>query len=71
MFSAHCSQHGTEVLLTERRIISIEVEADTVLVRFRCRCGTEGEFRDPRLTAASAADLTGPSHHVLGRRQLA
>ena len=71
MFAAYCTTHDTEVLLTERRITGIRVEAETTEVSFVCWCGTEGSFSDPRITAASAADLAGPSDHVLGRRQLA
>ena len=71
MFAAHCETHQTEVLLTERHIRSIRVEDDAVVVSFVCWCGTEGSFADPRLTPESAANLTGPSHHVFGRRQLA
>ena len=68
--------HETEVLLTERRITGIRVEADTVEVSFVCWCGTEGSFSDPRITSSdrageSAADLARPSDHVLGRRELA
>jgi hypothetical protein len=71
MFAAYCTTHETEVLLTERRITGIRVEADTVEVSFVCWCGTAGSFSDPRITAASAAHLARPSDHVLGRRQLA
>jgi hypothetical protein len=71
MFAAHCTTHGTEVLLTERRITGITVGPDTVTVAFTCWCGTPGTFVDPRLPAGSAPDLPGASHHVLGRRQLA
>ena len=74
MFAAYCTTHETEVLLTERRITGIRVEADTVEVSFVCWCGTEGSFSDPRISlrpTASAADLARPSDHVLGRRQLA
>jgi hypothetical protein len=71
MFAAHCETHQTEVLLTERHITAIRVEDDAVVVSFTCWCGTDGSFADPRLTAASVADLARPPHHVLGRRQLA
>jgi hypothetical protein len=72
MFAARCETHDTEVLLTERHITGIRVEADAVEVSFVCWCGTEGSFRDPRLSfGRSAPDLASPSHHVLGRRQLA
>jgi hypothetical protein len=43
MFSVHCPTHGTEVLLSERRIEAlVPVEAGQ-LVRWRCWCGTVGE----------------------------
>jgi hypothetical protein len=71
MFAAWCDHEATEVLLSERRITDIRVEADTVTVRFVCWCGAEGAFADPRLTARSAAHLSGATDHVLGRRQLA
>ena len=71
MFAAYCTTHETEVLLTERRITGIRVHADTVEVSFVCWCGTEGSYSDPRVLDGSAPDLPGPSHHVLGRRQLA
>jgi hypothetical protein len=71
MFAAWCDHHETEVLLTERRITDIRVHTDTVEVSFVCWCGTKGSYSDPRLSDRSASDLTSPSHHVLGRRQLA
>ena len=77
MFAAYCTTHETEVLLTERRITGIRVEADTVEVSFVCWCGTEGSFSEARITVhpsatgESAAHLARPSTDVLGRRQLA
>jgi hypothetical protein len=68
MFAARCDHEGTEVLLSERRITEVRVERDHIALRFVCWCGSEGSFREPRL---SASDLTGPSHQVFGRRQLA
>jgi hypothetical protein len=56
------------VLLTERRIIEVRVEPKFIHVRFVCWCGSEGSFTEPRW---SASNLTGPTHDVLGRRQLA
>ena len=71
MFAAWCDQHEAEVLLSDRRIFDIEIGPETVTVHFVCWCGTEGSFAEPRIIPASAADLTGAPHHVLGRRQLA
>lgn len=49
MFSVHCPTHGTEVLLSERRIEAITpVEAGQEL-RWRCWCGTVGTTVVPRL----------------------
>jgi|tagenome__1003787_1003787.scaffolds.fasta_scaffold17775423_2 hypothetical protein len=68
MFAARCDREGTQVLLTERRIIEVRVEPKFIHVRFVCWCGSEGSFTEPRW---SASNLTGPTHDVLGRRQLA
>ena len=43
MFSVHCPTHGTEVLLSERRIEAVESVAGGHLLRWRCWCGTTGE----------------------------
>jgi len=47
MFRAHCQAEGREVLLTARRILSIERRADAVETRFTCWCGHQGTVADP------------------------
>ncbi len=42
MFSVHCPRHGTEVLLTEDDIRSLERTDAGILVRWRCSCGHAG-----------------------------
>ena len=51
MFSVHCPTHGTEVLLSERRIVAITPTEDGQELRWRCWCGTEGMTFVPRLMA--------------------
>jgi hypothetical protein len=50
----HCPTHGTEVLLSERRIVSITPVQDrdgnpAQELRWRCWCGTEGVSYVPRV----------------------
>lgn len=60
MFSVDCSRHGTEVLLTERRIRAIvPVEGGSEL-HWTCWCGTEGATFVARVTAAE---------HMVGRHR--
>lgn len=42
MLTVHCPEHGTDVLLTERRIEEIVALPDRHLVRWRCWCGATG-----------------------------
>ncbi len=49
MFSVHCPTHGTEVLLSERRIVSIDPAEGGQQLAWRCWCGTEGTTFVPRL----------------------
>jgi hypothetical protein len=49
MFSVHCPTHGTEVLLSERRIEAIAPTAGGHALRWRCWCGTTGTSIVPRL----------------------
>jgi phage terminase large subunit GpA-like protein len=50
MFSVHCPTHGTEVLLSERRIESIDAVEAGHRMRWRCWCGTVGTTFVPRAT---------------------
>jgi hypothetical protein len=42
MFSAHCPEHGAEVLLGYGNLIGVENTDKGVLVHWRCYCGTRG-----------------------------
>jgi hypothetical protein len=46
MFSAHCNAEGREVLLTTRRISSIEMRDGETEIHFTCWCGHEGVLVD-------------------------
>lgn len=46
MFTAHCTAEDREVLLTTRRITSIEMRDGATEVRFTCWCGHEGVVVD-------------------------
>ena len=48
MFSIQCPTHGSEVLLTERRIRGIEPTAAGMRVRYECWCGHRGSFATGR-----------------------
>jgi hypothetical protein len=48
MFSAHCPQHGGEVLLPERRIESVRNTTCGIEVRWVCYCGHRGTFMTGR-----------------------
>jgi hypothetical protein len=50
MFSVHCPTHGTEVLLSERRIESIDAVEGGHRLRWRCWCDTVGTTFVPRAT---------------------
>ena len=45
MFSVHCPRHGTEVLLSEGRIVGIDQARDGMTVRWVCWCGHAGSHR--------------------------
>lgn len=51
MFKAWCDHERSDVLLSESRIVSIVMAADTVEVAFRCWCGEIGSYRDARYAA--------------------
>lgn len=59
MFSVHCPTHGTEVLLSERRIVRIEPAEGGHELHWRCWCGTEGASFVARI----------PSTHFVGRHR--
>jgi hypothetical protein len=42
MFSAHCPEHGAEVLLGYGNLIGVENTDKGVVVHWRCFCGTRG-----------------------------
>jgi hypothetical protein len=46
MFTAHCNAEGREVLLTTRRITSIEMLDGATEIHFTCWCGHEGVLVD-------------------------
>lgn len=46
MFTAHCTAEGREVLLTTRRITSIDMRDGTTEIRFTCWCGHQGVVVD-------------------------
>ena len=50
MFSVQCPTHGTEVLLSERRIEAIQATEHGQVVRWRCWCDTVGTSFVPKLT---------------------
>jgi len=56
MFSVHCPTHGTEVLLSERRIESVVSGEGGHELRWRCWCGTTGSTRVPH---ASRPQMVG------------
>jgi hypothetical protein len=49
MFAAHCPAENRRVLLSERRILRIEVTERTSTIEFRCWCGAVGQVTDERL----------------------
>jgi hypothetical protein len=49
MFTVQCPQHGTEVLLPERRIESLRNTMTGIEVRWVCYCGHRGSFMTGRL----------------------
>lgn len=54
MFSAHCNAEGREVLLTTRRITSIEMRDGETEIHFTCWCGHEGTLVDRAVARAGA-----------------
>jgi hypothetical protein len=58
MFSVHCPEHGTEVLLSERHIAALVPTEAGIEVRWVCWCGTRGSFLTGRPRPATRV---GPS----------
>lgn len=56
MFTVDCPQHGTTVLLSERRIRAIVPTPTGHELHWRCWCGTEGTTVVARL---SVPQMTG------------
>ena len=48
MFTVHCPRHGSEVLLSERRIVGIDASSDGMTVRWVCWCGHQGSHHTGR-----------------------
>ncbi|HEX7135700.1 MAG TPA: hypothetical protein VF228_24190 [Iamia sp.] len=57
MFSAHCNAEGREVLLTTRRITSIEMRDGETEIHFTCWCGHEGVLVDHAVARPAAAPV--------------
>ena len=57
MFSAHCPNHGTEVLLSSRNITGMVDTAEGIVVSWRCSCGGEGALLTGRRMARERASL--------------
>lgn len=54
MFRARCHAEGREVLLTTRRIRSIDLHDGANVIAFTCWCGHEGVVVDPAVTRPHA-----------------
>ena len=52
MFTIDCPTHGTEVLLSERRIEAVVPTEEGHELRWRCWCGTTGSTFVRRLSSA-------------------
>jgi hypothetical protein len=48
MFSVNCPRHGSEVLLSESRILGIDCTSDGLMVRWVCWCGQVGSHHSGR-----------------------
>ena len=48
MFSVNCPRHGSEVLLSESRILGIDRTGDSLTVRWVCWCGHVGSHHSGR-----------------------
>lgn len=54
MFTVHCSQHGSEVLLSERRIRTLHHTPRGLDLEWECWCGSRGWIRTGRRLGHSA-----------------
>jgi hypothetical protein len=48
MFTVNCPRHGSEVLLSDSRIVGIDRDGDSLTVRWVCWCGHAGSHRSGR-----------------------
>jgi hypothetical protein len=48
MFTVHCPRHGSEVLLSESRIVGLDPSGDGMTVRWECWCGHRGSHHTGR-----------------------
>lgn len=48
MFTVNCPRHGSEVLLSESRILAIDRAGDALKVRWVCWCGHVGSHHTGR-----------------------
>jgi len=60
MFRAHCDHEGREVLLTTRRIRSIELTDGATVIAFTCWCGHDGVLVDRSVTRPHAEPVPVP-----------
>ncbi len=67
MFSAHCNAEGREVLLTTRRITSIEMRDGETEIHFTCWCGHEGTLVD-RAVERAGAEAARPAAPAVTRQ---
>jgi hypothetical protein len=58
MFRAHCDHEGREVLLTTRRIRSIELADGATVIAFTCWCGHDGVLVDRSVTRPTAPTVS-------------
>ncbi|HEX6167832.1 MAG TPA: hypothetical protein VFZ30_13645 [Acidimicrobiales bacterium] len=57
MFFVHCPRHGSEVLLSERHIVSLDSSDDHLTVRWVCWCGYHGSHRTGRARRRPATSI--------------
>jgi hypothetical protein len=56
MFAIQCPNHGTEVLVTERRIRRMENTPGGIVMDVECYCGTHVVVRTGRRLRAASVD---------------
>jgi hypothetical protein len=57
MFTVHCPRHGSEVLLSQSRIIGIDNSGDRPQVNWVCWCGHVGSHHTGRSRRAHLTDI--------------